>query len=41
MLQAGGERDLAVEALGAEHRGQPGIKDLERNGAVVPTIQAR
>src|SRR5437762_1981787 len=35
MLQARGDADLAEEALGAEHRAQLGIQDLERHIALV------
>ena len=35
MLQTGGERDLTPEALGAERRGQIGVEQLERDGAIV------
>ena len=38
MLQAGGEPNLALEALRAERSGQPGIEHLERNRSLVPKI---
>ena len=38
MLQPGGEPDLALEALGAERRGQLGMEHLERDRTVVPEV---
>ena len=38
MLQARGEPDLALEALGAERRGEVGMQHLERNGALVLNV---
>ena len=38
MLQTGRQPDLALEALGAETRGQLGVEDLERHRPVVPEI---
>src|SRR3990170_3664494 len=34
MAELGGDPDLVQEPLGAEHRGQLGAQDLQRNGAI-------
>src|SRR5439155_23678585 len=38
MLQPGGHPDLQQEALGAQARGESGLEDLERDGAVMPQV---
>ena len=38
VLEAGGEADLALEAIGAEGGGDLGVEDLERDRAVVPQV---
>jgi hypothetical protein len=38
VLEAGGEPDLALEALGAKRLGQLGMEYLERDGAVVAEV---
>ena len=38
MLEPGGEPDLALEALGAERRGELGVQHLERDRPVVPQV---
>ena len=38
MLQARGEPDLALEALGTERGGQLGVEHLERHRPVVPEV---
>ena len=38
MLQVGGELDLGQEPLGADHGGELGAQELERDLAVVPEV---
>ncbi len=38
MLEPRGDLDFALEALGAQHGGQLGMEDLERDRAVVLEI---
>ena len=38
MIEAGGDLDLAEEAVGAERGGELGVEDLERDGAVVLAV---
>ena len=38
MLQRGGELDLLQEPLGAQHGGELGMQDLERDPAAVPNV---
>ncbi len=41
VLEIGGELDLGQEALGADHGGELGPEDLQRDPPVVPDVLAR